>query len=154
VAPDPDEELHRYAGELADAIERELPGWVIRSVERRLPPEEDGAAMDQAGAAGQRARLETGAQIRELLEQDIDEQRTTPLALLRAAVVYPTGVLRDAGVPPVGRDEFALDAFPDDDYDLAPAAFADVHPSLHEPAIAWGAAKAYVHLHRHGGEGR
>jgi hypothetical protein len=57
-------------------------------------------------------------------------------------------VLRAAGVPPVRRDEFAEHAFPDDVYDLAPASFADVDPSLHEPGLVWGAAKAHVHLSR------
>ena len=149
MVADPEQELERYADELAEAVERELPAWVMRSVERRLPPDSAGVAMDRAGAAGQRARLEAGGRVRDLLERDIDDQDTTPLTILRAAVSYPTDVLREAGVPPVARDEFALEAFPDDDYDLAPATFADVHPSLHEPAIAWGAAKAFVHLRRH-----
>ena len=57
-------------------------------------------------------------------------------------------MLREAGVEPAERDEFATRAFPDDAYDLAPASFADVHPSLHEPGLVWGAAKAHVHLRR------
>ncbi len=43
---------------------------------------------------------------------DIDEQRTTPLALIRGAVRYPTEVLRAAGVPPVERDRFAAAGVP------------------------------------------
>ena len=39
--------------------------------------------------------------------------------------------------------------FPDDDYDLSPATFADVDPRLTEPGLAWGAAKAFTHLQRH-----
>jgi len=69
--------------------------------------------------------------------------------LLRAAVRYPTAVLRAAGVPPVARDDQQVHLFPDDDYDLAPANFADVDPALAEPGLVWGAAKAYVHLQRH-----
>ena len=52
-------------------------------------------------------------------------------------------------MPPVERDDFAREAFPDDDYDLTPASFADVDPSLFEPGVAWGAAKAWTHRQRH-----
>jgi hypothetical protein len=83
-----------------------------------------------------------------LLALDVDEQRVNPLALVRRAVSYPTAVLRDAGVPPVVRDEFDERAFPDDVYGLAPAAFADIDPALHEPGLLWGAAKAHAHLAR------
>ena len=74
--------------------------------------------------------------------------------MVRRAVVYPTAVLRGAGVPPVVRDADAEARFPDDDYDLTPAAFADLDPSLHEPGLVWGAAKAHVHLARRRAEGR
>ena len=81
---------------------------------------------------------------------DIDEQRSTPLTLLRGAVRYPTEVLRRAGVEPTGeRDDVRVRLFPDDVYDLSPAAFADVDPRLTEPGLVWGAAKAYEHLRRH-----
>ena len=99
--------------------------------------------------AGGRA-VEVGAAVRALLALDIDEQRSTPLSLLREAVRYPTEVLRRAGVEPVGeRDDVRVRLFPDDVYDLSPAAFADVDPRLTEPGLVWGAAKAYEHLRRH-----
>jgi putative CocE/NonD family hydrolase len=44
-------------------------------------------------------------------------------------------------------------SFPDDAYDLGPASFADIDPSLHEPGLMWGAAKAHVHLARRRAEG-
>lgn len=136
---------------LADAIEAALPGWVERCVARRAAAA--GRVLDRdlgraASAAGERARVEVGARVRRLLAQDIDEQRTNPLSLLRAAVRYPTGVLRQAGVPVESRDDFAVRAFPDDEYDLAPATWADVDPSLQDPGITWGAWKAYTHLSR------
>ena len=67
---------------------------------------------------------------------------------------YPTEVLRRAGVPPVARDEFAVHAFPDDDYGLTPAAFVDIDPSLQDPGVRWGAAKAHVVLSRRRQEGK
>jgi hypothetical protein len=63
-------------------------------------------------------------------------------------VKYPTAVLRQAGVPPVDRDRFRQEAFPDDFYDLSPASWSDIDPSLTEPGINWGAAKAFEHRRR------
>ena len=103
--------------------------------------------------AGRRAAVDVGGQVRALLEQDVDEQATGPLAIVRTAVRYPTEVLQAAGVPPTVRDEFAERAFPDDRYGLAPAAFADLDPALHEPGIVWGAAKVHVVLARRKAEG-
>ena len=140
------------AGVLAAAVEAALPGWVERSVARLLVAwsgEADPAVMAEARRAGVAAQSAVGGRVRSLLEADIDDQRSGPLAVLRSAVAYPTGVLRAAGVPPVERDAFAEEHFPDDDYDLTPATFADVDPSLHEPGLAWGAAKAWAHRRRH-----
>jgi hypothetical protein len=143
--------IEEHAAALATGIQAALPGWVTGCVERvmlawagSVPPDVARAAQ----SAGRQAQAEAGAAIRALLETDISEQRSTPLALLRQAVRYPTGVLRQAGVPPVERDRFAREAFPDDDYDLSPATWADVDPSLTELGITWGAAKAFEHRRR------
>lgn len=151
------EAMHEHAMALADAVEVALPGWVERCVESRVvagwgsPPDADLQA--EAAAAGRRARAEVGPAVRALLETDIDEQTTTPLSLLRGAVRYPTAVLRAAGVPAAARDEAQVRLLPDDPYDLSPASFADVDPALADLGVAWGAAKAFVHIRRHG-EGR
>ena len=144
--------MEEHATALADAIEAALPGWVERSVARTAEGyfgQVDAHMMAAAAEAGRRARDDVGPRVRALLEADVDEQRTTPLSLLRGAVRYPTGVLRDAGVPPVERDKIQARLFPDDIYDLAPATFADVHPSLADLGVAWGAAKAWLHKQRH-----
>ncbi len=145
--------VEEHATALADAIEAALPAWVERSVTRTAGEyfgHADPAITAAAVEAGLRARDDVGPRVRALLEADIDEQRTTPLTLLRGAVRYPTRVLRRAGVPPVERDRAQVRLFPEDLYDLAPATFADVDPSLAELGMTWGAAKAYVHLQRHG----
>lgn len=129
---------------LADGIDAALPGWVVRCVARFLP--DPGPAAEEAG---RRAAAEVGGAVRALLAQDVDEQRATPLTLLRSAIVYPTAVLQAAGVPPVERDRFAVERFPDDPYDLTPATFADIDPALVEVGLAWGAAKAFEHRRRH-----
>jgi hypothetical protein len=151
--PESESEIDAYAEILADGIEAALPTWVVGSVQGimmawagRIPPD----VAEAAEVAGQRARSDTGTAVRQLLMSDIDDQRTTPLALLRLAVKYPTEVLRSAGVPPVERDRYSAEAFPDDDYDLSPRSYADVDPALAEAGIAWGAAKAFTHKRRHG----
>jgi hypothetical protein len=143
--------------ELARAVEAALPAWVVRSVERVLVGwrgEADPAVMAEAAEAGARAGVEVGARLRALLEADIDDQRATPLAVVRDAVRFPTEVLRRAGVPPRPRDAAAEALFPDDDYDLVPGSLADLDPALGELAIAWGAWKAMAHRRRHGPTGR
>ena len=143
-----------HALALADGIEAVLDKWVARCVVElvtawsgSVDPEVRAAAEE----AGERCRVEVGAEVRTLLLTDIDAQRGTPLAILRRAVSYPTEVLASAGVPHVVRDSFAERMFPDDVYGLAPASFSDVDPSLSELGITWGAAKAFEHKRRHRG---
>lgn len=150
MTDDPDDAaaLARYASALADAAEVAIPGWIERSVQR-VAAEQD-LAVDPAAVAAvaREAQADGAARLRTLLSADIDAQPTNPLSVLRSLVRYPTDVLRAAGARPVARDEFAERNFPDDLYDLTPAAFADVDPALHEPGLIWGAAKAHVHLAR------
>lgn len=146
-------DLDRYAAALADGVESALPGWVVASVSRVMiawageMPEE---IAEAATAAGRRAQKEVGVAVRQLLGLDIDEQKSTPLSLLRGAVRYPTEILVTAGVPPVRRDAFAERSFPEDPYGLSPATFADLDPALGDIGLAWGAAKAFEHKRRHG----
>ncbi len=154
---DDEARLAAYAVVLADGVEAALPAWVVAGVERILVAwcgHADPAVLDQARAAGIEAAATIGPEVRALLLRDIDDQRTNPLAVVRRAVAFPTAVLRAAGVPAVVRDTDAEARFPDDDYDLVPASFADLDPSLHEPGLVWGAAKAHVHLARRRSEGR
>ncbi|MFN0027026.1 MAG: hypothetical protein ACKV2O_07570 [Acidimicrobiales bacterium] len=149
---DPAEVLRRYGRELADAVDQVIESWVLRCVRTRwsqfhdveLPPQLSAEATQVATVA----RREVGAELRSLLGSDLDAQRNGPLSVLRAAVRFPTALLRAAGVAPVVRDAFAERAFPLDVYDLSPAAFADIDPSLHEPGLHWGAAKAHAALQR------
>jgi len=150
--------LARYAEALADAVVAALPGWVERSIADRFRSWKGEEPSDALRAAGRAAGVATVADLegplRELLAQDIDAQRSNPLAVVRRAVVWPTAVLRAAGVPPVARDAHAERLFPDDDYDLTPASFRDLHPDVHEPGLVWGAAKAHVIMSRRRHEGR
>ncbi|MGI8751774.1 MAG: hypothetical protein ACR2MN_05595 [Acidimicrobiales bacterium] len=137
---------------LADGIDEAVAPWVVRCVTsimtawRGQCPPDVAAAAAQAGAE---ARSEVTPQVRALLEADIDDQRTTPLAIVRAAVRFPTAVLASAGCPEVVRDDFAVRAFPADVYDLSPASLAEVAEGLQELGIIWGATKAFEHKRRH-----
>lgn len=140
-----------YAQALADGIEATLGRWVERSVAavcENAGVMMTGTLRQQAKEAGAAATAEIAPQVRSLLLLDIDEQRTGPLEVVRRAVVWPTEVLQRASVPHVARDESARQMFPDDLYDLTPGSFRDIDPSLHEPGLEWGAAKAHVHLAR------
>ena len=136
------------SAQLVDAALEALPGWVVSSVRSRAGERFDELAAD-AGEAAQRCAAEIGIELRALLALDVDEQRTTPLAILRGAARYPTDVLARAGVPTPDRDEFSDSATPDDVYDLGPGTWADLGPRVAEAGIAWGAGKAHLHLRRH-----
>lgn len=157
--PDDAAALARHAEALAAGVEAHLAGWVERAVAGRYADWSGSAALPAAVTtaareAGARARAEVTPRVRALLERDVDDQPTGPLALLREATAHATAVLHEAGVPAVVRDEVAERLHPDDVYDLSPATFADVHPGLHEPGLTWGAAKAHVVLARRRREGR
>jgi len=143
-----------YAAALADGIAAAVPGWVERCVDRRYrawagPPPP--AVVEAARRSGCEALAAVDPAVRSLLESDVDDQRATPLSILRDAVRFPTGVLEGAGVPEVLRDPVDEAMFPDDRYGLTPAALGDVAPGLAGLGIAWGAAKALVHRQRHRG---
>jgi hypothetical protein len=151
VEPDPDTMLADLGAELAARVSAAVPGWVVRCVDGLLPPAQPDRdrVMVAAEAAGERAGAQVASDLRVLLTADVDAQRSTPLEVVRAAVVFPTEVLADAHVSPGPRDRFAAERFPDDPYGLSPASLPALDPALGELAIAWGAAKALAHRHRH-----
>ena len=147
-AADSDARLAELAEALIVGVVATLPGWVERcGAERSMPGRV--VPPEKVVAAGRAAADQVGERLRTLLAADVDEQWTGPLAVIRGAVRFPTDLLHDAGVRPVERDADAQRMFPDDPYDLTPAAFADVHPALQGPGLAWGAAKACAHRRRH-----
>jgi hypothetical protein len=145
VSADPDEAaLAEKAAALADGIEAAIRPWLVAAVVRRAGE----GARPAAEAMADATAADVVPQVRALLAADLDEQASTPLALLRSAVGPANALLTELGVAPAQRDDFAERAFPDDVHGLAPAAFEDVAPELRGPGIEWGAAKAYVHLRR------
>jgi hypothetical protein len=101
-----DAALAGYASDLVRALDGALAGWVERRVAEvadRWRPGTGAALAAEAAAAGERARAEVVPRLEALLAADVDQQRTGPLDLVRAAVVHPTAVLVAAGVPPADR---------------------------------------------------
>ncbi len=137
----------RLAAELVGAV----PGWVRRRVVElhdawagSTPPE----VREAAEVAGADAAAQLADELEELFSVDLDRQRSNPLHHVRRLVVFPSAVLAGAGVGEVVRDADAERLFPDDVYDLTPGGFVDIDPELHDLGLAWGAAKAKVHLSR------
>lgn len=144
--------FREYSEQLVDAIDAVIVDWVRRCVAgscARAGREYDQSIESATNAAARACRSDVEGQLRQLISLDIDEQRGTPLQVLRSAVRYPGNVLAEAGVASAERDSFERDAFPDDPYGLSPAGFGDIDPSLVEPGLTWGAAKAHLHLRRH-----
>jgi hypothetical protein len=156
IDPGPDDPgdaaaLAGYAQTLATAMAAAIPAWIERVVIERIQAERAAATPAERAAAteaGRQAGAEAGPELAILLSTDIDRQRTTPLAVARRQVRWATAALESAGISPATRDPFAQRQAPDDLYDLTPASFADIDPTLAEPGLVWGAAKAHVHLAR------
>jgi hypothetical protein len=143
---DDEESLAAYGSALGDAFERIAVAWFVRLVEERSP---GATACDEVANQLEAAAQDTVAGLRVLLAADTTRQQVGPLEVLRRSVVgVPTQMLKGVQAPLAIRDDFAQSNFPDDVYGLTPASFGDVDPSLHEPGLVWGAAKAHVHLRR------
>ncbi len=142
-------QLAGYASALADSLDRHVPEW-IRLILGQRAGAVDGSEL---GAVAERIAAGPGAEVltevRRLLETDIDQQWSSPLEIVRRLVPVLSEELRAMGAEPVARDARTIEISPDDDYRLTPATFAEIHADLHEPGLAWGAAKAHVHLKRH-----
>jgi hypothetical protein len=153
-----DSDLAQLGSELADAILGAIPGWIGGAVRSRVTQwvrsggqvavEGSELAKMCESAGGQATEVANGP-LKDLLLSDVDQQWTTPLALVRPLVRYATEVLEKAGVPGVERDEFQMVRFPDDEYALTPASLSALGDEVAGLAIAWGAAKALAHRQRH-----
>jgi hypothetical protein len=149
--------LHEASDAIVDGVERELPGWVERSVARildawgRTPPDERARAERDAIDAGRVATARVVGELRAMFALDPAEQRSTPLAIVRQAYREPTAVLGSLGIPPVERDEFDERAWPDDTYGLVVRGLGDLGDDELAPLqMAWGLAKAKVLRARYG----
>jgi hypothetical protein len=148
---DDEARLRTLADLLADAVQEAVAPWLMAAAGRlaevagrTLRPDE----MDRLERVAQTTANDVAPRVRRVLDADVDAGLGTPLAVLRDSTGSFTAALTGLGFEPVIRDGFERRNFPADVYDLGPATFADMDPSLHEPGLAWGAARAHVHLRR------
>jgi hypothetical protein len=150
----------RLLREASDAIlvgvERDLPGWVTRSVTRildawgRASPDDRSRAERDAVDAGRAATSRVVGELRALFALDAAQQTHTPLEIVRSAYREPTAVLAAAGVAPIVRDEFDERTWPDDEYGLVIHGLGELGDDDLAPfQMAWGLAKAKVLRARH-----
>ena len=144
--------LVALSSSFADELVSRLVPWLVEGGRAAADAAGRELDADEIGLLEARAAVTVGAdlepRVRAVLAADVDEAAGSPLAVIRDGLGRFTGVLRDLGLEPAARDDFSRQHFPDDDYGLAPASFAEVHESLHDPGLVWGAARAHVHLRR------
>ncbi len=132
---------------LLGALRSGLPQWYVATVRSRAPQ----SAPPTSEQADRFAR-QTMSDLEELLACDIDQQRQGPLDVIRRrAVPALNAELEARQVPRPSRDVHAARIHPEDHFDVAPATWADFGPEVGEAGLAWGAAKAFVHLRRRAG---
>lgn len=136
--------MAEIAAALVEAVDAALGPWVIDTVTRFRPD-----LRAEATVAADRCRADVVPRLRALVSQDIDAQASTPLAELRRAAGHVAGVLERAGVPAPERDPFEARATPADVYGVGPGAWSDLGEEVGGLGLAWGAAKAHLHLRRH-----
>lgn len=143
---DPDELLAVAASQLVEAVDAAIEGWAQRCLLTRAPQ-----LRDEAVAASRACRSEVRAALTALVESDIDEQRATPLQIVRLSAGRLARVLADAGIAPPPPAASLSGVGADDAYALGPASWADLGDEVNEAGLRWGAAKAMVHLRRRNG---
>ncbi|HEY0399583.1 MAG TPA: hypothetical protein VGF00_14400, partial [Acidimicrobiia bacterium] len=151
--------LEEASTALLDGVDRALAPWAARAADTLLSAwgavdaDRQREIVAAARAAGERAARRVAAELAELFALDPDQQRATPLEIIRTAVVEPTEVLVEAGMPDVVRDPFEERAWPGDRFGLVPRTLRDLDPDLAAVHFAWGVAKAAVLRARAGPQG-
>ena len=149
--------LEEASTALLDGVDRALAPWAARAADTLLSAwgavdaDRQREIVAAARAAGERAARRVAAELAELFAHDPGQQRATPLEIIRTAVVEPTEVLVEAGMPDVVRDPFEERAWPGDRFGLVPRTLRDLDPDLAAVHFAWGVAKAAVLRARSGG---
>ena len=127
-----------------------LPGWIERVVIQHCSARNTSIEVADIAVLVARVVGDLDVALRAFFDADIDAQRTTPLATVRAAMAPVTAFLRQRGADAPPRDGFATRTSPDDIYALGPAAWSDLGEEVHIAGLHWGAAKAFLHRRRHG----
>jgi hypothetical protein len=134
--------MEQAATAIIDGVERLGAQWVVRTVLEVAGPA--GADLaDDARRAGDAATARVVGQLRALFGAPPEQQRSTPLEIVRTLRHEATAVLAGGGVPAVERDPFEVRSFPDDVYGIVPRSLVDLGDEELGPLLlAWGMGKA------------
>ena len=141
----PEIDVSAYGRTLVDSVISALPTWSREVLNTRVGPTSGASDSEVLGLLVNWIE----APLTDLLTADIDAQRESPLALLRALITPLTDILRSLGATEVERDPYDNEAFPNDVYALGPRAWSDFGESVGDAGLRWGAAKAMAHRRRH-----
>jgi len=86
-----------------------------------------------------RATASLASELGQELVLPFDEQRRSPLEIVRQMLTIPSDALAERGIPPMAMN---ASISVDDPYGLAPGSSSDLSAAAHEAHLLWGAAKA------------
>lgn len=132
-----------YGKLLVDAFAADIEPWLRAAVDDRIGDQDDELQTQIAAVAQEVVRS-----ITELVTADVDTPLSGPLERVRRAVEPLTIALDERNAPLPSRDPIDSQMRPDDRYALGPMTFLDISQDVHNAGIAWGAAKAHLHMRR------
>ena len=145
MSDDEDIDVSAYGIRLATLVVELFPDWATRSI-LTIAPE---SSEEDARAVGVTVASNLSPRLIELLSSDIDDQRQSPLALVRRHMYPLTAHLAELRASPAVRDPYDEEAFPADVFALGPKAWSDLGDDVSDAGLRWGAAKAMAHRRRH-----
>jgi len=141
------EEYRRYGLALCDVVVAAIPEWLRSVCIERLGS--DAALDERFDRMVERVQADVERRLTALATADIDQPISGPLELIRQSAGPATELLREIGAKPAQRDTAVAAMYPADVFGIGPAGAIALGSDVHEASIAWGAAKAYLHLNRH-----
>lgn len=140
-----DEKFHAYGQQLLTGVSSSIRGWLNTTISNRLGE----ATFDHdLQRELEQVSCDVEQSITTLVNADVDEPLSGPLERIRRAVEPLNDALENRGAPQPARDPVEAAMRPADQYALGPMTFRDLGDDVHEAGIAWGAAKAHLHLQR------
>ena len=150
-------ELEQYPQDLYDAVMAAVPHWILRRIEEVMKSgatEVSTQVMNEISEVSQQVQRTVESSLFELLSLDVDNQRQSPLHVIRTSINSATELLSRYEVPLPQRDEFETKAMPRDIFSIGPLTWKDLSEDVHEAGINWGAWKAAVVVSRRRSEGK
>ena len=151
-----DIDMESIARELHQVSVAATPGWVKRCIGQLVTKQQiNWPVMGDSWLelSVEQAVEFIDCELDNLLVTDIDQQRTTPLSIFRAAVQFPAELLNKIGADPVNTSDTVGWKDPSDHFGLTPGNLADISYEVSVAGARWGAAKAGLHLVRRQAEG-